>query len=157
MVRPDQTSEPDETHALLAAVDLGPTRTLQQDVEFGVLQIVDIALRAISPAVNDPTTGVNCIDQLSRILIRWCSRDPAETYLASPPHVVRVIAPWVTTAELLETAFDQIRHYAVNDAAVSMRLLRALSDISACVVDELLRDQLLSRGRRIVEQSSRAL
>jgi len=39
--------------------------------EFGVLQIVDIALKAISPAVNDPTTAISCVDQLSRILIRY--------------------------------------------------------------------------------------
>ena len=41
------------------AFDMGPTRTLQQDVEFGVLQIVDIALKAISPAVNDPTSAIS--------------------------------------------------------------------------------------------------
>jgi len=45
---------------LLSAFDIGPTRTLQQDVEFGVIQIVDIALRAISPAVNDPSTAISC-------------------------------------------------------------------------------------------------
>jgi uncharacterized membrane protein len=43
---------------LLAAIDLGPIRTMQQDIEFGIVQIVDIALRAISPAVNDPTTAI---------------------------------------------------------------------------------------------------
>src|SRR5271165_6376479 len=63
---------------LLAAFDIGPTRTLQQDVEFGVLQIVDVALKAISPAVNDPTTAITCVDQLSRILIRFASREPPE-------------------------------------------------------------------------------
>ena len=67
---------PEGTVELLAAFDIGPTRTLQQDVEFGVLQIVDVALRAISPAVNDPTTAINCVDQLSRILIRFASREP---------------------------------------------------------------------------------
>ena len=63
---------------LLGAFDLGPSRTLQQDVEFGVLQIVDIALKAISPAVNDPTTAISCVDQLSRILIRFASRELPE-------------------------------------------------------------------------------
>jgi uncharacterized membrane protein len=49
---------------LLAAIDIGPTRTMQQNVEFGIVQIVDIALRALSPAVNDPTTEISCVDQL---------------------------------------------------------------------------------------------
>jgi uncharacterized membrane protein len=137
--------------ALWAAVDVGPTRTLQQDAEFGVLQIVDIALRAISPAVNDPSTAINCIDQLSRIMIRWIGRDPPETYLSSPPHVVRVVVPWITTDELLDTAFDQIRHYLVSDVAVSLRLLRALADISICCADEALSAQLLERGQRILD------
>jgi uncharacterized membrane protein len=57
--------------AFRAAFDFGPTRTLQQDIEFGVLQIVDIALKAISPAVNDPTTAIGCVDQLSRILYKF--------------------------------------------------------------------------------------
>ncbi len=56
---------------LVGAFDIGPMRTMQQDVEFGVIQIVDIALRAISPAVNDPSTAISCIDQLTRILICW--------------------------------------------------------------------------------------
>ena len=56
---------------LIAAFDIGSTRTLQQDVEFGIIQIVDIALRAMSPAVNDPSTAISCVDQLSRILIFW--------------------------------------------------------------------------------------
>lgn len=64
----------DQWDELLGTVDLGPSRTLQQDVEFGVLQIVGIALKAISPAVNDPSTGVTCVDQLRRILIRFASR-----------------------------------------------------------------------------------
>jgi uncharacterized membrane protein len=71
--RKDQL-EPAHAVELAGAFDIGPMRTLQQDVEFGVIQIVDIALRAISPAVNDPSTAISCIDQLSRILIRWLRR-----------------------------------------------------------------------------------
>src|SRR5271167_2121815 len=63
---------------LLAAIDIGPTRTMQQDVEFGIVQVVDIALRVLSPAVNDPTTAISCVDQLTSILIRWAGR-------AAPP------------------------------------------------------------------------
>jgi uncharacterized membrane protein len=54
-------------------------------VEFGVLQIVDIALKAISPAVNDPTTAITCVDQLSRILVCFASREPKEELLYDPP------------------------------------------------------------------------
>jgi uncharacterized membrane protein len=136
--------------ALLAAFDIGPTRTLQQDAEFGVIQIVDIALRAISPAVNDPSTAISCVDQLSRVVIRWINRAPPRSHLYAPPHVLRVIMPWISLDGLLDTAFEQIRHYSESDVAVSLRLLRALDDIARAVAYPNLRSTLVERGRRVV-------
>ena len=136
---------------LLAAFDMGPTRTLQQDVEFGVLQIVDIALKAISPAVNDPSTAITCLDQLSRILIRWVSRYLPEIMLSDPPHVLRVIMPAIELEGLLDTAFEQIRHYGVADVAVSARLLRALDDVAVSTNDAAVRSSLVARARRVYE------
>ena len=128
--KPERVSREDEAH-LLAAFDIGPTRTMQQDVEFGIIQIVDIALRAISPAINDPSTAISCIDQLSRIIIHWLGREPAKWRYYAPPHVLRVVVPWITFQGLLDTAFDQIRHYSVADVAVSLRLIRAFHDIAS--------------------------
>ena len=135
----------------LAAIDIGPTRTMQQDVEFGVVQIVDIALRAISPAVNDPTTAISSVDQLSAILIRWAGRSPPQTYRYDPPHVLRVIVPWADFEGVLDLAFEQVRHYAVADAAVSLRLMRALGDISSASPNPAARRQLLERGKQILD------
>ena len=132
------------------AFDIGPTRTLQQDVEFGILQIVDIALKAISPAVNDPSTGITCVDQLSRILIRFASREPPESLLYDPPGVVRVRIPWLGFERLVDSAFEQIRLYAKLDVAVSLRMLRALGDIATTVSDPAFRQVLVERGCRIV-------
>ncbi len=136
--------------SLLSAVDIGPSRTLQQDVEFGVVQIVDIGLRALSPAVNDPTTAISCVDQLSCILVRWIGRVPPRSYHYDPPHVLRLVVPWITLEGLLDLAFEQIRHYAVADAAVSLRLMRALGDIDSTVHDPAVRALLLERGGRIL-------
>jgi uncharacterized membrane protein len=141
---------PEGTAELLAAFDLGPTRTLQQDVEFGVLQIVDIALKAISPAVNDPSTAITCVDQLSRILIRFASREPPEEMLYDPPGIVRASLAWIHFERLLEAAFEQIRMYSKADVAVSLRLLRALRDIAASTPDPEFRRILVERGVRIV-------
>ncbi len=134
---------------LRSAFLIGPMRTMQQDLEFGVLQIVDIALKAISPAVNDPSTAIACVDQLTRILIRWIGRAPPPSLLTGPPHVVRVIIPWSDFDHLLDTAFEQIRHYAASDIAVSLRLLRALDDLAATSADEQICEGLALRGRRI--------
>jgi len=135
---------------LRGGFDIGPSRTLQQDIEFGVLQIVDIALKAISPAVNDPTTAINCIDQLSRILIRVAAQEPPEPNYYDPPGVLRLTLPWIGFDGLLDSAFEQIRLYAKGDMAVSLRLLRALADIAASTPVAEFRAEMLECGRRIV-------
>jgi uncharacterized membrane protein len=146
---PEERLDPQRIAELRSAFDIGPTRTLQQDVEFGVIQIVDIGLKAISPAVNDPSTAITCIDQLGRIIIRFVSRNVPETLLCDPPHVVRVIVPWILPDELLDTAIEQIRHYSASDIAVSLRLLRALDDIASTCADPRIIESLVARGRRI--------
>jgi len=133
----------------VAAFDIGPTRTLQQDVEFGIIQIVDIALRAMSPAVNDPSTAISCVDQLSRIIILWISRMPPSSHYYAPPHVLRLFVPWISFDGLLDTAFEQIRHYAAADIAVSLRLLRAYADIASTTQQPGMRATLLMRAQRV--------
>jgi uncharacterized membrane protein len=142
---------PEAAAELRAGIDIGPARTLQQDIEFGVLQIVDIALKAISPAVNDPTTAINCIDQLSRVLIRVGAHEPPEPHYYDPPGVLRLTLPWIGFEGLLDSAFEQIRLYAKADMAVSLRLLRAFADIGSSTPVIEIRAGLADRGRRIVD------
>jgi uncharacterized membrane protein len=148
-VSKDGRLTPEGMAELRGAFDFGPTRTLQQDVEFGVLQIVDIGLKAISPAVNDPSTAINCVDQLSSIMIRFASREPPEAVLYDPPGTSRVVIPWIGFDRLLDAAFEQIRLYSKSDVAVSLRLLRALGDIAATTPDPAYRRTLAERGRRV--------
>jgi uncharacterized membrane protein len=136
---------------LRGAFDFGPSRTLQQDVEFGVLQIVDIALKAISPAVNDPTTAINCVDQLTRILIRFAAREMPEPLLYDLQGVARVSIQWIDFERLLDSAFEQIRMYSKTDVAVSLRLLRAYGDIAAATQDDSIRALLFDRAKRVVD------
>jgi uncharacterized membrane protein len=148
---------PELASAFRAAFDFGPTRTLQQDIEFGVLQIVDIALKAISPAVNDPTTAVGCVDQLSRILIRFVSREVPQPRRYDLRGIARVHIQWIDFEKLLESAFGQIRMYSERDVAVSLRILRALCDIAITSHDEDYRKVLLDHGRRVVEGCSKQM
>lgn len=150
MSRPDRLSH-DLIQELRGAVDIGPTRTLQQDVEFGVIQIVDIALCAISPAINDPSTAISCIDQLSRILIRWICRASPPSRIHYPPHVLRVVLLWIDLNGLLETAFEQICHDSASDVAVSLRLLRAPGDIANTVREPNLQKILRRRAQWMIE------
>jgi len=149
-VSPADRLDPQRNRELSSAFEIGPSRTLQQDVEFGVIQIVDIALKAISSAVNDPSTAITCVDQLGRILIRFVGRNAPVSLLCDPPHVVRVIVPWIGTESLLDTAFEQIRHYSASDIAVSLRLLRAFDDIASTCADPRVLASLAARGRRVL-------
>jgi uncharacterized membrane protein len=90
------------------------------------------------------------VDQLSRIMILWISREPPQSRYYAPPHVLRVVVPWMSFDGLLDTAFEQIRHYAVADAAVSLRLMRAFIDIASTTGDSALRTKLIDRAGRVV-------
>lgn len=148
---------PDLCAEFRSAIDIGPIRTLQQDVEFGILQIVDIALKAISPAVNDPSTGIACVDQLSSILIKFASREPLESFFYDPPGKVRVIIPWRKFDQLVESAFEQIHLYSKGDLAVSLRILRALTDIASTIEEQATCQLLVERARKITARCAQHL
>jgi uncharacterized membrane protein len=108
-----------------AAFDLGPVRTMQQDAAFGIRQLVDIALKAISPAVNDPSTAATCIDRLGSLLAEVARR-------GAGPRVIReggvplVVAPQPSFVDLVDLAFNQLRQYGRGDLAVSIRMVHAI-------------------------------
>lgn len=116
--------------AALACFHIGPVRSLEDDVEFGVLQIVDIALKAMSPATNDPSTAISCIDQLSSILVLAANLEPPKTVVTDENGVPRIFRRQTSFTRLLEVAYNQIIRRSGGDMAVSLRLLRALHDIS---------------------------
>jgi uncharacterized membrane protein len=105
-------------------------RSLEGDVEFGILQMVDIALKAISPAVNDPSTAISCIDHLSGILLLAATLEPPLNQRKDGEGKVRVYSRTTSFPRLLDTAYNQIAPYGKSDMAVSLRLLQALRDIA---------------------------
>jgi uncharacterized membrane protein len=136
---------------LLSTFDVGPTRTLQRDVEFGVIQIVDIALQAISPAVNDPRSA----NQLNRILIRWLGRAQPASVLFDPSHVPRVVVLWISVGRMLHTALadSPLR----DDGCRGQPATRAIGDIAATLPQGEATNILLERARRVVDGCSNRL
>jgi uncharacterized membrane protein len=84
-------------------------------------------------------------------MILWISRIPPPSHYYAPPHVLRLFVPWMSFDGLLDTAFEQIRHYAVADVAVSLRLLRAFDDIASTTQHADMRMRLLERARRVTD------
>ncbi len=148
---------PELDKSLRKAFEIGATRTLDDDMEFGVLQIVDIALKAVSPASNDPSTGINCIDQLSSILIKFAKHRAPQTEFYYPEGKLRVSIPWLGFDRILESAFEQIRLYTQSDVAVSLRLLRAFSDIASTLPDRESRKLIVEQGVKLVAGCSEHL
>lgn len=114
---------------VLSQISLGEERTMHQDPEFGLRQLVDIAERALSPGVNDPTTAVQVIDQLHDLLRDTLFRRfPSGSYPDAEGNV-RLVVPVVTWVDFLRLGVEEIRHYGADSIQVSRRLRTMLEDL----------------------------
>ncbi|MBE9160461.1 DUF2254 domain-containing protein [Nodosilinea sp. LEGE 06152] len=109
---------------------MGRELTEQQNVAFPIEQLVEIALRALSPAVNDPFTAIRCIDRLAEGLARLADRELPSPYRYDQSRTLRVIAAPVNFETLADTAFNQIRQYGSADSVVVGRLMAAIAAIA---------------------------
>ena len=122
---------------LLGAFATGDSRTLQSDVAFGLLQLTDIAVRALSPGVNDPSTACDVIVQLGNVMLRIWEQPVASVQIDDGDRTIyRIQAPH---EEHLRRAFDPIRRYGVADAQV----LRVMVDHLLTVRSEIERRSLV--------------
>jgi uncharacterized membrane protein len=124
---------------LEAAIDrgihIGRHRTLTQDSEFGIAQVVEIAIRALSPAVNDTFTGVACVDWLADALLTLAERPPLEGNWYDTESRLRVWMPPVRLERLAKLAFDQIRQASSTTPAVLIRQLEAICRLAPRLPD----------------------
>ncbi|WP_322521991.1 DUF2254 domain-containing protein [Guyparkeria halophila] len=114
-----------------AAFALGNQRTAGQDIEFALFELVEIAVRALSPGINDPFTAIACVDRLGSALCRLATRDMPSPYRHDSEGPLRVIAPSPSFPAMLDAGFDQIRQYGRSSVAVSIRLMETLVLITA--------------------------
>jgi uncharacterized membrane protein len=139
-------AEPDkETVKKLNAVyAIGSYRTVDQDPAFGIRQLVDIALKALSPGINDTSTAIICIDHLSAILQRAACRRIESKYRYEDGEL-RVIAKGLTFQSLLRQSYSQILENGEGNAAVIERMIDAVEEISNLAYNarkRALREQL---------------
>ncbi|MFT5934426.1 MAG: putative membrane protein [Hydrogenophaga sp.] len=116
-----------------AAFILGDQRTGAQDVEFSFHQLVEIAVRALSPGINDPFTAIACVDRLGSALCSLARRDSPSPHRFDHQGRLRLVAPGPTFAGIVDTAFNQIRQSARSNPAVAIRMLDAIVQIAAHV------------------------
>lgn len=109
---------------------IGRTRTSQQDFEFSIFQMVEIAGRALSPGVNDPFTAIACIDNLSATLCNLAQVQFPSKYRFDKKNDLRVVAFHLSFEGVLDASFNQIRQFSAENPAVVIRLMEALITIS---------------------------
>jgi uncharacterized membrane protein len=117
-------------HKLRRRVELGEERTFEQDPKYALRILVDIAIRGLSPAVNDPTTAVQAMDQIGDLLLRLGLCPTLETGIfRSGDGKVRLVVPFPAWADLVNLALNEILFYGASSVQVTRRLTALIADL----------------------------
>ena len=122
-------SDEDSERSFARTLGIARTRTMTQDISFGLRQLVDIAERALSPSMNDPTTAVQVLDEIHIILRALAVRRSISPYIADEDGQVRVVHQPPKFADLLDLAVDEILHYGKDGLQVPRKLRAMLQDV----------------------------
>jgi uncharacterized membrane protein len=146
----------EDRRQLSGLYSVGPQRTVEQDAAFGIRQIVDVALKALSPGINDTTTAVMCIDYLTAILVRLTERR-IESRFRSEDGEVRLLTCGPTYSSMVAEAFDQIRQNAAGNVAVLEGLLGAFALLASRTRASSRRRILWEHSQAVIEVSRRSI
>jgi uncharacterized membrane protein len=122
--------------ALLSAIRTGDERTFEQDPKYALRIVVDIAIKALSPAINDPTTAVQALDQIEDLLLRLGRSKLDIGSIRDAQGKVRVIAPFPTWEDFLRLAFDEIRYCGASSVQVMRRMHALIKSLCAALPPE---------------------
>ena len=120
----------DET-ALINALETGEERTFEQDPKYAIRLLVDIAIKALSPAINDPTTAVQALNQIEDLLLRLGCRHLEVGQFRDSDGQLRLVVPYPTWEDFLRLAFDEIRYCGARSVQVMRRMTALVSDLSS--------------------------
>lgn len=127
---------PEVLDAIRAAIVPGVQRTNEQDIEFPIDQLAEIAVRALSPGVNDPFTAIQCIDRLGGGLTRLAKvRWPGSVLRAPNDATPRVWQLPITMRRLLDRSFGQVLHYGGANPVIVRQVMKMLAEIAEDAVE----------------------
>ena len=115
---------------ILRTIELRRERTFEQDPKYPIRLLVDVAIKALSPAINDPTTAVQTIDQIEDLLRRLGGSQLAAGVIRDADGIVRLVLPMPSWDDYLTLAFDEIRIYGVTSVQVMRRMRSALVSLA---------------------------
>jgi uncharacterized membrane protein len=136
---------------------LGRQRTYAQDIGFAFYQLTEIAVRALSPGVNDPFTAVACIDYVGAALCQLAGRRLPSVYRYDEAKRLRVIAPPQTFVDIVHVVLDPIRQYSRTSITVVLQLLDMITIVAPHICREEDREALLHQAKLIKQGSDEGL
>jgi uncharacterized membrane protein len=154
---PEERWEEEIASEIENAFIIGAQRGRTQDVEYFVNQLVEIAVRALSPGINDPFTAMSVIDRLTAALVHLAKKSQPPTFRYDGNRQLRLITDPVTFTGILDASFNQIRQAARSDTAVTIRLMEAIAIVATHTEARKERDTLLRQARMIHRSSEEAL
>jgi uncharacterized membrane protein len=154
-VSPSEAVDEEVVETIRTAFVLGPERTPEQDVEFGIIEISDIAIKALSPSINDPTTAFRCIDRLGEILLALGTRNPPRAERTRDGQV-HYLARYTSFERAVGLAFDQIRHFGASNPAIAKKLLQVIAQLLELVPSER-RGPLAGQAEAVLRAARKAI
>jgi uncharacterized membrane protein len=148
---------PPITTAFERAQAIGPHRTLQQDLQFAIDQLVEISLRALSPAVNDTFTALTCIDWLGDALCKLTAIGIPSGIHYDEQGRVRLVEVPLSYERVVDRAFDKIRQSARTMPAVGIRQLENLAKVAEYTTDEAQQSVIARQAEMIVRGADEAV
>lgn len=130
-VMSNEESDDDLVNDLNDMVSIGDIRTPLQDAEFAIHQIVEVAVRALSPGINDPYTAITCIDNLSAIMAKLTITPFPHKYRYDEKGNLRMIVDILTFDGMMDAAYNQIRQNAESVPSVLIRMMEAVNKINS--------------------------
>lgn len=142
--------EKKELDTIFKQFEIGKTKTSQQDIEFSIHQMVEIASRALSPGINDPYTAMTCIDNLTAIMACLAQTKFPSRYRYDDEKTLRIIADTFEFEGILDAAFNQIRQFSGGTPSVIIRLMDAMTTIIKFTHNERDRGSVLRHARMVL-------
>ena len=119
-----------DEQSLRSALILGDERTFEQDPKYAIRLLVDIAIKALSPAINDPSTAVQALDQLEDLLRRLGQRRLETGAFRDRDGTLRLVVPYPSWDDFLTLAFDEIRHCGAGSVQIMRRMKALAADLA---------------------------
>lgn len=151
LIIPSDAVDEEEVEAIQWALGIGRQRTIGQDLEFAILQMVDVAIRALSPGINDQNTAVTTVDRLTGALATALKTGLPRHVILDDGGQPRLWLEPLSYRRLICASFDQIRQSARGNVTVSDRLLRGLTTLARFTRTDAQRNALQDQADSIVE------